>query len=59
MSAIATGNWGCGAFGGDLRLKGISTFALFKHFVTNFYDYTSIHTDCLSNDCFKNDKSGP
>ena len=23
LSAVATGNWGCGAFGGDLRLKGI------------------------------------
>lgn len=22
LSAIATGNWGCGAFGGDTRLKG-------------------------------------
>jgi len=22
LSAIATGNWGCGAFGGDSRLKG-------------------------------------
>jgi len=22
LSAIATGNWGCGAFGGDLQLKG-------------------------------------
>lgn len=24
LSAIATGNWGCGAFGGDTRLKGIA-----------------------------------
>lgn len=23
LSAVATGNWGCGAFGGDTRLKGI------------------------------------
>uniref|UniRef100_A0A8C0TRB1 poly(ADP-ribose) glycohydrolase n=1 Tax=Canis lupus familiaris TaxID=9615 RepID=A0A8C0TRB1_CANLF len=23
LSAVATGNWGCGAFGGDARLKGI------------------------------------
>ncbi len=22
LSAVATGNWGCGAFGGDTRLKG-------------------------------------
>lgn len=22
LSAVATGNWGCGAFGGDARLKG-------------------------------------
>lgn len=21
MSAVTTGNWGCGAFGGDLRIK--------------------------------------
>lgn len=24
LSAVATGNWGCGAFGGDARLKGKS-----------------------------------
>lgn len=24
LSAVATGNWGCGAFGGDTRLKGIT-----------------------------------
>lgn len=23
LPAVATGNWGCGAFGGDTRLKGI------------------------------------
>ena len=22
LSAVCTGNWGCGAFGGDKRLKG-------------------------------------
>lgn len=22
LAAVATGNWGCGAFGGDARLKG-------------------------------------
>lgn len=27
LSAVATGNWGCGAFGGDLRMKG--AFSLF------------------------------
>lgn len=24
LSAVATGNWGCGVFGGDTRLKGLS-----------------------------------
>ncbi len=30
LSAVATGNWGCGAFGGDLRLKGILTLSAQK-----------------------------
>lgn len=24
LAAVATGNWGCGVFGGDTRLKGTS-----------------------------------
>ena len=31
LSAVATGNWGCGAFGGDTRLK--CKFFLYIHFI--------------------------
>ena len=26
LPAVATGNWGCGAFGGDSQLKGMHNF---------------------------------
>ena len=31
LSAIATGNWGCGAFGGDAKLKG-EHFSKLRHY---------------------------
>lgn len=42
LSAVATGNWGCGAFGGDTRLKSIInllTLVLNKEaLIQNFWD---------------------
>ena len=37
LSAVATGNWGCGAFGGDLRLKGKGDFGTV---IFSIYMYT-------------------
>lgn len=36
LSAVSTGNWGCGAFGGDTRLKGLINLMLSKMALIQF-----------------------
>ncbi|KAA0724806.1 Poly(ADP-ribose) glycohydrolase [Triplophysa tibetana] len=43
LSGVATGNWGCGAFGGDTRLKGL-TFNLIHH-ISKPSDITAAKSD--------------
>lgn len=43
FSGVATGNWGCGAFGGDTRLKGL-TFNLIHH-ISKPRDLTAAKSD--------------
>lgn len=33
LSAVATGNWGCGAFGGDTRLKGNIGWNIYRNII--------------------------
>ena len=41
--ALATGNWGCGAFGGELRLKGWYIFMLCNADLLFSCDFMHVH----------------
>ncbi|KAI2658189.1 Poly(ADP-ribose) glycohydrolase [Labeo rohita] len=48
LSAVATGNWGCGAFGGDKRLKAVLQMMAAAEAERDLMYFTFIDTDLLT-----------